>query len=680
MSQYSYKMSGSSGYVWGSDSCGQLGLGTKSERSYSYPVLCRWAVSIVEVSCGEEHTVLRTNEGKVYAMGSNAEGRLGVGDRNLLLSSSPVLLRDLETSRVVAVSSGVAHSAAITDSGQAYLWGVGYSGALGAGNTLSYWRPHLLPLSREVPVASISCGGHHTSIITRESSGFGQLHLCGSGETGQLGLGIRESQLTPIPLPFSESISEAVCGSVHTLFRTSTDRVFAMGGNSFGQLGIGSKRNSVDPVHVSSLDGVGVRKLAGWTMSAAVTQSGTVYVWGWGDHAAPYLVKTVRPVKDVCIGANFAILLDIQGSVSSWGTNSSGELGLGDFDSRSDPTPILALQAKSIHSISCGLSHIIALSNDELPSTPRQSIETNPGSTGIQGTNRLFAMYQSELEARKTLEMQLLNSHQSSSMSVQQIEALRAENLQFKEEIRRLRSELVQREADVTWQVQSNVSLAAKNKTFAEKIKNMQKIEIKAEELELNLEKEVKNSGNLAENVRFWKNKCEDLEYKLQKCEQDKSESKLIQTRLESDLFSLRKALKTAKEESEQVSKEHSEEVKVLNNRLEEVQRKWSRVVEVLEREIEEKDRTGEAQRREIEGLARRGNGLEEEVRELKGRGKQERLEREALEQKVKMMEVKLDKEREKNKRLVEALEVEVRARALALHRAQDTLAPSDTI
>ena len=41
------------------------------------------------------------------------------------------------------------------------------------------------------------------------------------------------------------------------------------------------------------------------------------------------------------IGGCFGLALDLEGIVWTWGSNTSGELGTGDFDPRSTPVPII---------------------------------------------------------------------------------------------------------------------------------------------------------------------------------------------------------------------------------------------------------------------------------------------------------------------------------------------------
>lgn len=53
-----------------------------------------------------------------------------------------------------------------------------------------------------------------------------------------------------------EKIISVSAGKFHSLFLTKTNEVYACGGNNFGQLGIGNKKNFYEPVKVSNLTNV----------------------------------------------------------------------------------------------------------------------------------------------------------------------------------------------------------------------------------------------------------------------------------------------------------------------------------------------------------------------------------------------------------------------------------------
>jgi alpha-tubulin suppressor-like RCC1 family protein len=90
----------------------------------------------MKVACREEHALLLTPEGALYAFGSNGDGRLGIGDRSTPLRSLPTLVPDLVSYPIVGVACGAVHSAAVSAAGDLYTWGQGRHGALES----LFWR------------------------------------------------------------------------------------------------------------------------------------------------------------------------------------------------------------------------------------------------------------------------------------------------------------------------------------------------------------------------------------------------------------------------------------------------------------------------------------------------------------------------------------------------------------
>ncbi|XP_059823883.1 RCC1 and BTB domain-containing protein 1-like isoform X2 [Hypanus sabinus] len=131
-------------YSWGSNSSGQVGSGSgfgstatqATPRRVVHGLENRKVVTIAcgqqfsmavtdngEVACGYAHTLALTDDGLLYAWGANAVGQLGSGNR--LNQMVPVLIA-LEKERIVEIAA--CHltntSAAKTQSGQVYMWGL----------------------------------------------------------------------------------------------------------------------------------------------------------------------------------------------------------------------------------------------------------------------------------------------------------------------------------------------------------------------------------------------------------------------------------------------------------------------------------------------------------------------------------------------------------------------------
>ena len=86
------------------------------------------------ISCGNEHTLILTNNKEVYGIGNNEDGVLGYNDTTLK-SYKPLLIHfgenDEYTKRIIQISSGTVHNLSLTDDGKLFSWGAAMGGQLG---------------------------------------------------------------------------------------------------------------------------------------------------------------------------------------------------------------------------------------------------------------------------------------------------------------------------------------------------------------------------------------------------------------------------------------------------------------------------------------------------------------------------------------------------------------------
>lgn len=66
-------------YAWGSTIHGELGLGGVEDEQILTPRALDWYLSntVIAAALGDNHTLLLTNDGKVYSCGCNDYGQLG---------------------------------------------------------------------------------------------------------------------------------------------------------------------------------------------------------------------------------------------------------------------------------------------------------------------------------------------------------------------------------------------------------------------------------------------------------------------------------------------------------------------------------------------------------------------------------------------------------------------------
>jgi alpha-tubulin suppressor-like RCC1 family protein len=101
------------------------------EKPVCAPMMLRWLenVTVTQLTCGNHHSIVVTNQSTVYAWGCNAKGQLGLGD--LKLRSRPVRVDRLWGIPIVNVAAGGEHSLAVTTNGMLFTWGSNSNGQLG---------------------------------------------------------------------------------------------------------------------------------------------------------------------------------------------------------------------------------------------------------------------------------------------------------------------------------------------------------------------------------------------------------------------------------------------------------------------------------------------------------------------------------------------------------------------
>lgn len=114
--------------------------------------------------------------------------------------------------------------------------------------------------------------------------------MWGKGECGQLGLGDMHGSLVPRQLTALalERIARVSCGAVHTLAVTEKGSVYVWGHGSDGQLGLGllpeGCTDVVVPRKIAALERECVVAVSGGARhSCVLTAKGDLYSWGLGD-------------------------------------------------------------------------------------------------------------------------------------------------------------------------------------------------------------------------------------------------------------------------------------------------------------------------------------------------------------------------------------------------------------
>jgi alpha-tubulin suppressor-like RCC1 family protein len=255
-----------------------------------------------------------------------------------------------------SIAAGAYTAYAVTSGGQVWAWGDGMEGQLGDGAVYQ---------SSDVPVRVGTLSGV-SEVAASDNTAYAVLHgrvwSWGDGSQGQDGNGkVTYFQDHPEPVQNLSGAMRLAAGGYSAYILTTGSKVWALGDNSSGQLGLSLSVASSDvPVRVT-LRGAGeLQSLAAGTSSAyALSRNGTV--WAWGDDAFGELGRSARlgastvPVRArgvdraAAVAANgfTAIALLRNGTVWAWGDGSFGELGPTGCSTRPAGTPKLGKGART---------------------------------------------------------------------------------------------------------------------------------------------------------------------------------------------------------------------------------------------------------------------------------------------------------------------------------------------
>ncbi len=399
---------------WGNNFNGQLGTGDNQSRFTPADVI-GLSSGVVSVSAGERHTCAAMSNGNVQCWGDNFLGQLGNGDTRS--SNEPVMVGAIDDAQSVSV--GGVHACALRSNGGVSCWGFNGDAQLGTGDTDN--RQQATPVGTRQNITAISAGRANTcsldingavdcwGVVDRICNTFG----CGFQSVGRptavagLQSGVRsvsageyfncavtdsggvkcwgdnyDRQLgvfdtfDPDPLELfdieglASGVSQVSAGYDHACATLNDGTVRCWSDNAFGQLGDGSREDRYPPATTANLNNA-VEVHAGRTSTCALTQDATVQCWGsnaagqLGDNE-PWFRLSPTPVpglqsgvQSIATGASHSCALLSNGSVRCWGSNSRGQVGVGDTERQ--PIPVNVAGLSNVSQISAGRSHSCAV-------------------------------------------------------------------------------------------------------------------------------------------------------------------------------------------------------------------------------------------------------------------------------------------------------------------------------
>ncbi|KAK9131615.1 hypothetical protein Scep_011143 [Stephania cephalantha] len=237
-----------------------------------------------------------------------------------------------------------------------------------------------IPISNSSAVveANISCGLFHSALLVD-----GQVWIWGKGDGGRLGFGHENPVFVPTLNSNVESVRSIALGGLHTAAVTDDGNVFTWGYGGFGALGHRVYHRELVPKKVEEAWSGKICQIAtSGTHTAAVTDSGELYMWGrdegdgrlglgagrgpneGGGLSIPSKVNALpASVAAVSCGGFFTMAITEDGKLWNWGANSNYELGRGNAVGGWKPQPVTSLTDFRVIQIASGGFHSLALTD-----------------------------------------------------------------------------------------------------------------------------------------------------------------------------------------------------------------------------------------------------------------------------------------------------------------------------
>jgi alpha-tubulin suppressor-like RCC1 family protein len=297
------------------------------------------AQPVTKIAAGSDFTLFLLGDGSLWGMGDNEFGQLRDGNAENILM--PKLVLD---GGVTAIAGGADYSLFLMSGSS--LWGLGQNdaGQLGDGTTTDQHTPEMIVSSG---VTAIAAGEGHSLFIKKHGSpGINQtIELWAMGENfyGQLGDGTTIGRTSPVriesanPSTGGAIVIAIAVGDQHSLFLKNDGSLWAMGGNSYGQLGDGTTSNAVSPEQIVASGVTAVA--AGSSHSLFLKSDGSLWAMGFNQHGQlgdGYYNDIYHPEQIVASGVtaiaareDHSLFLKSDGSLWAMGENFYGQLGDG---------------------------------------------------------------------------------------------------------------------------------------------------------------------------------------------------------------------------------------------------------------------------------------------------------------------------------------------------------------
>ena len=342
-------------YSCGQNDYGQLGLGDTTNRAIFAQVTTNVNNDVKQVACGDAHTFILKNDGSVWSCGYNYNGQLGLGTSGS--SNNKTTFTQVTTNinnDVKQIACGNSYVFILKNDGS--VWSCGYNnrGQLGLNNTTNKTTFTKVTTNINNDVKQIDCGTSHTAILKND----GSVWSCCYNQYGTLGLNNNTDKytFTQVTTNINNDVKQISCIANEIIILKNDGSVWGCGYNNYGQLGLGdtTKRTTFTQITTNG------KKISSNNCSMLILKNDGS-LWGCGLNDGGQLgcdsdtgsmtamnksltqvtVNINNDVNEIFCGYNHSLIIKNDGSIWVAGSNSKGQLGLGDANSRNRFTELV---------------------------------------------------------------------------------------------------------------------------------------------------------------------------------------------------------------------------------------------------------------------------------------------------------------------------------------------------
>lgn len=340
-------------WCWGVNWNGELGRGT-ADGTYDTPQLVTGGLAWVDVEAANNHSCGLATDQRIYCWGSNSFGQLGIGTSDWDPHPAPEpVAGGLAFRSLASLGSGDSFSACgVTTTGDMYCWGLNFLGELGTG-----------AITFSEPTPRLVAGGHSfagpAGLARHTTCGLetgGDVLCWGLDDFGQLGRGAGPTAPQPAPAPVvgGHAFETVTVGATAACGIDADGDAWCWGRNDQGELGTGAAGGVFSSPQLVAGGHAFAQLSAGWTFACGVDTDGAALCWGqdmFGQLGRGVTGMTVVPAPGPVVGGHVfrsveagyqhACGIATDGGTWCWGAGDSGQLGSG--STVTTPTPVLAM-------------------------------------------------------------------------------------------------------------------------------------------------------------------------------------------------------------------------------------------------------------------------------------------------------------------------------------------------